>query len=151
MGIWSPKTYWKDVSPTGAIGDLIHEFRRPNPYRWQILGVSVAATFTMLMLFIPESQHAPPAKPKITYISTFRPDRTDAEIAASNLANEKRQQAIRAEEQARIERRKQFFRTLGRSTGLDVDALEKQFADDPPAKSGPAATPSPAPQPAGGR
>ena len=149
MGMWSPKGYWKDVSPTGAVGDLIHEWRKPTPYRWQILGLSVALTFTMLILLVPKTEHAPPEKPKITYITTFAPGRTNAEITASNLANQKRQAVVEADKKARDERRKQFFRTLGRSTGLDVDALEKQFSDTPPAKAAPAPKALPSQSPGG--
>jgi hypothetical protein len=142
---------WKNVSPTGAVGDLLSEWRKPTPYRWQILGLSVAATFAMLMMFMPETQHAPPAKPKITYVTTFAAGRTDAQIEASNVANQKRQALIEADKQAAAERRKQFFRTLGRTTGLDVDALEKQYSDNPPAKAAPAAKAPVAPQSTGGR
>jgi len=140
---------WKNVSPTGAVSDLIQEWRKPTPYRWPILGLSVALSFTLLVLLMPPTQHAPPPKPKITYITTFAPGRTDAEITASNLANQKRQDVVEADKQAAVERRKQFFRTLGRASGLDVDALEKQYSDTPPAKA--PSPKAPAPQPASAR
>lgn len=137
MGMWSPKGYWRNVSPTGAVGDLVHEWRRPNPYRWRVLAVSVLLTFLLAYILIPKSQRADPPKPEITYIATLDPNRTDAEIMAENRANQARQDVIRAEKQQGIERRKRFFRTLGRATGLDVDALEKQYSDTPPAKAPP--------------
>jgi len=143
MGMWSPKTYWKDVSPTGAMGDLVHELKRPNPYRWRILGISVLATLALGYIAIPKSQRADPPKPEVTYIATLDPNRTDAEIMAENIANQKRQDVIRGYKRQADEQRKQFFRTLGRTTGLDVDALEKQYSDNPPAKPAPAASPSP--------
>jgi hypothetical protein len=135
-------SFLSNVSPTGAVGDLVHEWRRPNPYRWRILGVSVLATFSLAYLLIPPPQRAEPPKPKVTYISTLAPDRTDAEIVAENRANQQRQDVIRAWKARQIEQRKQFFRTLGRTTGLDVDALEKQFTDTPRAKPAAPATPS---------
>lgn len=137
-------SFLHNVSPRGAVGDFVHEWRRPNPYRWRILAVSVAATFTLAVVLIPPSVRAPPPKPKITYITTFAPDRTEGEILKSNRENQVRQDAIRAEEQRRIEDRKQFFRTLGRASGFDVDALEKQFSDAP-------AKPKPAPSPSSAR
>lgn len=127
--------FWHDVSPRGAVGDLVHEWRRPNPYRWRILAVSVLATFSLAYILIPKSQRADPPKPQITYIATLAPDRSDAEILAEDIANQKRQDVIRGEERQAVERRKQFFRTLGKATGLDVDALEKQYSDTPPAKA----------------
>jgi hypothetical protein len=132
-------SFWRKVSPRGAVTDLVNEWRQPTPYRWQILGVSVAATFAMMMLFLPEDQRAPPEKPTITWINTFDPNRTDAEIAESNVENQQRQDAIRAAEQARDERRREFYRAVGRASGLDVDKLEKEFSDEEP----PAPSPSP--------
>ncbi|MEO6152824.1 MAG: hypothetical protein ABIT09_05800 [Croceibacterium sp.] len=134
--------FWREVSPKGAIGDLVHEWQKPNPYRWRILGVSVAATFAMIVLFVPtKSERADPRPPKITYITTFDPKRSDAQIVASNKANQVKQLKLQAELAAAEERRKQFFRTLGRASGLDVDALEKQYADDPKPPPAPLRTP----------
>ncbi len=86
--------------------------------------MSVAATFALMVMFLPESQRADPRPPTITWITTFAPGRTEAEIAASNLANQKRQDALRAQAAAREERRKELYRQLGRATGVDVDKME---------------------------
>lgn len=119
--------YWRRISPRGAIGDLVDQWRQPTPYRWQILGVSVALTFTLMVMLIPESQRAPPARPQVTYISTFAPDRTDAEITASNIANQRRQDELQARRDALEERKKELYRNLGRATGVDVDAMERRI------------------------
>lgn len=136
-------SFWRRISPRGAIADFIEEWRRPQPYRWQILGVAVALTFALMMLFIPKSERIPPARPDVTFITTWEAGRTDEEIEASNLANQKRKDeaaALAAERQAR---RREAFRALGRASGFDVDELERQFADDPPATD--AAEPAPSP------
>ncbi|MEO6041906.1 MAG: hypothetical protein ABIP41_08400 [Croceibacterium sp.] len=147
-------SFWKDVSPTGAVGDLAQVWRKPNPYRWRILAVSVAATFTMLLVLIPKSERIEPRAPKITYIATFDPHRTEAQIIASNIANQKVQDKRRAEDAVRDEQRKQFFRTLGRATWIDVDKMEadakrQQAAEDAAkakaAKEARAAAAAPAP------
>lgn len=126
-------SYWRNVSPTGAVGDLVHEWRRPNPYRWRILAVSVLATLGLGLILIPPSVRAPPPKPEITYISTLAADRSDAQILAEDRENQQVQDALRAQDAERTARRKQFFRTLGRASGFDVDKLEKQFSDTPKA------------------
>jgi hypothetical protein len=126
-------SYWRNVSPKGAIGDLVHEWRRPNPYRWRILAVSVLATLTLGAILMPPSVRAPPPKPEITYISTLAPNRSDAQIVAENRENQKVQDAVRALDAERAARRKEFFRTLGRASGFDVDKLEKQYSDTPKA------------------
>jgi hypothetical protein len=131
MGMWSARRdYWRNVSPTGAVGDLIELWKQPTPYRWQILCVSVALTFTLMVVLIPESQRKAPERPHITYISTFEPGRSDDQIAASNIANQKRQDELQARRDAIEERKKEAYRTLGRATGLDVDAMEEQIERD---------------------
>ena len=114
-------------NPRGGIEDFLSYWRQPTPYRWQILGFSVALTFTMMVLFVPESQRKEPDRPKITYISTFAPGRTDAEIIASNRANQARQDELRAQRAALEERKKQMYRELGRATGVDVDAMQERI------------------------
>jgi hypothetical protein len=136
-------SYWRRISPRGAIGDFVELWRQPQPYRWQILGVSVTATFAMMMLFIPDSQRVPPARPEVTYITTWQEGRSDAEIVASNLANQKRKEEAAAAAAERAERRRERARALGRASGFDVDALERQFSDDEP-QAAPAASAEPA-------
>jgi hypothetical protein len=120
--------YLQRFSPRGGFEDFLAYWRQPTPYRWQILGVSVALTFTLMVLFVPESQRIEPRRPDVTYISTFSPDRTDEEIIASNIANQKRQDELRARRAALEERKKDMYRQLGRATGIDVDAMERRIA-----------------------
>lgn len=121
------------------MGDLLAYWRQPTPYRWQILVASVALTFTLMVLFIPESQRVEPRRPDVTYISTFAPDRTDAEITASNLANQKRQDELQALRDAAAERKKEAYKTLGRASGFDVEAMEEQIERDRAAEEAAAA------------
>jgi len=135
--------FWRQISPRGAVGDFLHEWQRPNPYRWRVLGVSVAATFTLMVIMIPDSERIEPRDPEVTWISTFEPGRTDAEIVASNLENQKRKDQRKAEAEAREQRKREAARALARASGFDPDELAREFGDDP----APAATPSrPAPK-----
>ena len=102
-------SYWRRLNPRGGLDDFLDYWRQPTPYRWQILGVSVALTFTLMVLFVPENQRAEPRRPEVTYISTFEAGRTDEQIRASNLVNQRRQDELRA-------------------TGVDVDAMEERIA-----------------------
>ena len=138
-------SYWRRISPRAAVQDLWQQWREPTPYRWQILGLSVAATFTMMVLLIPESERADPRRPEVTYITTFAPDRSDAEIVASNLENQKRKEVRQALAAEREARRRERARALARASGFDPDELERQFSDKPAATPAPAtATPAPA-------
>ena len=92
----------------------------------------------MMVVFLPENERVPPEKPTVTWITSFAPGRTDEEIARSNLENQQRQDAIRAEEEARAERRREFYRAVGRASGFDVEELEQEFSDEPEAPAAPA-------------
>ena len=170
------------LNPGPGIADFWGEFKRPNPYRWPVLGgsavltaslmylltdhavnlnwavggvlalivgVAVAAfiaehvrirmsvlliavlmTFGMLYSFTRERVRIPTRPPEVTYISTFAPGRSEAEIEASNAANQKQQDALRADQAAREEKAKDAYRALGRATGLDVDAMEREIKRD---------------------
>jgi hypothetical protein len=124
-------SFFRRIAPRRAVEDFAHEWRRPNPYRWRILAVSAAATFAMLVVLIPEGERVPPAPPEVTYITSFAPDRTDAEIIASNIENQRIKDQREAEAAAREERRRENFRALARATGLDADELERQYSDEP--------------------
>ena len=77
-----------------------------------------------------ERVRIPTRPPEVTYISTFAPGRSEAEIEASNAANQKQQDALRADQAAREEKAKDAYRALGRATGLDVDAMEREIKRD---------------------
>lgn len=137
------------ISPARAISDFVSEWQHPTPHRWQILGVSAAATFAILMVFLPESQRVPPARPKVTYITTWAPDRTREEIIASNIANQLRKDKLAAERAALEEQKKDLYRALGRATFIDVDAMEAEIAREEAAaqaaEQAPKVTPEEAP------
>ncbi len=120
-------SFWRQISPRRAVADFAHEWRQPNPYRWRVLGVSVAATFALMMLLLPESERIRPQPPEVTWITTFAEGRTDEEIVASNIENQKRKERLAAEAAARAERRKEAYKALGRATGLDVAQMEAEI------------------------
>lgn len=110
---------------TGAL-DFWQEFRKPNPYRWPILIVS---TFPLLLIFYwlsSETVYKDPERPQITYITTFDPTRTDAEIIASNEENQEIKE-LREEAQAALEARKrELYKALGAAAGMDVEEIDRR-------------------------
>ena len=138
----------RNVSPVDGFGDFIQQWRQPTPYRWRILGLSVALTFTMIVLLMPKTERAPPAKPTIIWINSWRADRTEKEILESNLENQKRKDAQAALDKKADEARKNFYRNLARGSGMDPDELEREFAQPKPAKPAPAPAAEAAPAPA---
>ena len=119
--------FFRKVSVGGAISDFMSQWKG-NPYRWRVLAVSIVASVSLFLVFIPETQYAPPARHEIDYVSTFADgdNRTDEEILASNCAN----QALQDERDALMEERQQVRReaaaAIGRATGLDVDSMEAE-------------------------
>lgn len=121
-------SFWRHISPRRGVEDFVNEWRRPQPYRWRALGLAVAMTFALMMMLIPENQRVEPAKPQVTYINSWPAGRTDAEIIASNIEHQRRQDEIEAIYERRAELRKKLYRELGRATGLDVDEMEREIA-----------------------
>ena len=126
-------SYWRRISPRGAISDFLEEWRQPRPYRWQILGLAVAITFAGIVFLIPDSQRIPPARPDVTYITTWEEGRTDEEIAASNAANQARKDEAARLAAEREALKREAYRALARASGFDPDELERAYSDDEPA------------------
>ena len=117
----------KAFNAKAAVEDFASEWQRPTPHRWGILGVAVAFTFAIMMVFLPETQRGAEPKPDVTYIASFAPDRTEEEVIASNEENQRRKDERAALLQRREERRRELYKELGRATGLDVDEMERRI------------------------
>ena len=113
-------------NPTSGILDFWQEFRKPNPYRWPILG---AATIPAVLIFgwaFSQTHFREPQRPKVTYITSFAPDRTIDEIIASNIENQELKD-LRAAKEAEIARRKRdIYKALGAAAGMDVNRIERE-------------------------
>jgi hypothetical protein len=122
--------YWKQVDPVGAVADFRTVFQQAGRNRWRIAALAAATTFALFSLMFAEEHRIEPRRPKITYISTFAPGRSDAEIIASNRANEQRQDILRAEQAKRDEQVREVYKSLGRMSGMDVEAIERKAAEE---------------------
>lgn len=116
------------LNPAAGAGDFWAYIRRPQPYRLPILGASLLLTGTLLFWVLQEKYYFPPKSPEVTYITTYAPGRTDAEIIASNRRNQERKEALAAEQAEREEFRREIYRSLGRATGMDVEQIEREAA-----------------------
>jgi hypothetical protein len=106
--------------------DFWNEIRRPNPYRWPILALSLLPAGLILYWAFSQVEYKAPERPKVIYITTFAPDRSDAEIIASNRANQEVKD-LRAAEEERIARRKrELYKALGAMIGMDVEDMERK-------------------------
>ncbi len=124
------KGFFRRVSPRRAVTDFHDQWKQPTPHRWQILGVAIAATFCVFMLFIPDSQRGEIAPPEVLYISTFEDGRTEGEIIASNCANQELKNEIQAAIAANEQARREMYEALGRATFIDVDSMKEEIAEE---------------------
>ena len=114
--------------PAGGISDFWNEIRRPTPYRWPILALSILPVAAMLYWAMGSTVYGEPERPQITYITTLDPTRTDAEILAENIANQEVKD-LRAAELERIAARKRdMYKALGAAAGMDVEEIERKAA-----------------------
>ena len=126
MPLIRPSTYWRHVSPRGAVHDFVEVYRQSGKNRWIIGGLSALCTTAIFSVMAQEGAHGPPRPPEVTYITAWPEHRTDAEIIASNIANQKRKEMLAAEQARRDEAVRQAYKTLGRLSGMDVDAIERR-------------------------
>lgn len=117
-------SFWQKINPKRAAKDFAGEWSQPSPHRWPVLGVAMAITFTMFWTLVPEDQRGFMPRPAVIYITSWDSHRTDEEIIASNLENQKRKDERAILIAARDERRKDLYRSLGRATGIDVEEIE---------------------------
>ena len=121
-------SYWKNVDPVGAIADFRTVFQQAGRHRWRIAAVAAACTAGLFTLMVPEEQWVEPRPPEVTYITSWHADRSDAEIVATNIENSKRQAELRAQQAKREEEVREMYKTIGRASGMDVDAIERKAA-----------------------
>ncbi len=119
----------KRLNPTEGAVDFWSEFTKETPYRWPGLIGAAAISFSLFYFFTQERVVIPPEPPTIVYIDSFAPGRTDEEIIAGNIANQRVQDEREVLRQERAERIKDMYRSLGRATGIDVDRIEREAAE----------------------
>ncbi len=130
MALFKRSGYWQDVNPAGAIGDIITVFRQADHNRWRIAIAAAIVTTGIFSVMWQEGAKGPPKPPEVTYIRTFADNRSDAEIIASNRANQLQQNALNAEQAKRDAEVRKIYKTIGRASGMDVDAIERQANGD---------------------
>ena len=120
------KKFLRSISPRRAFSDFVAVWREPTDHRWPVLGVAIAMTFALFMLFIPPNQRIEPRPPEIIYISTWAEGRSEREIIASNCENQRRKDDLEDRLAQRAEIRRDMYKALGRATFIDVDAIEAE-------------------------
>ena len=126
MALFKRSGYWKDVNPRGMIADFVEVWKQAGHNRWRFAALAGACTFGVFYLMSTQEAKGPHPPPKVIYISTLPAHRTDAEIMAENIANQKRKDAWEAEQAKREEDVRNIYKTIGRMSGMDVDKIARE-------------------------
>ena len=130
MALLRPGAFWRNVNPSGAFTDLVLVIRDAGPRRWPMAAIAALTTILVFWPITHEHARGLPRPPKIIYISTFHAGRTDAEIAASNLAHQRWKDAQDAEAAADAAAARHLWKVVGRVSGFDVEAMDRQARAD---------------------
>jgi hypothetical protein len=115
--------YFQHVNPTGMIADFREVWRQAGRNRWRIAALAGACTFAVFYLMSQQEGRAPHPPPKVTWISTLPEHRTDEEIMASNVENQKRKEAVAKEQAKRDAEVREIYKQLGTWAGMDVERI----------------------------
>lgn len=126
MALFKRSGMWADVNPTGMVADFREVWRQAGHNRWRIGAVAAACTFGIFYVMMQQEGSARHLPPKVTYITVLPEHRTDAEIEASNIANQKRKEALALEQAKRDEDVRNLYKELGRWSGMDVDKIARE-------------------------
>lgn len=124
MALLRPSSLWRQASPRGAIADFVTVWQQAGKNRWRIAALSALATGGLFSMMWQEEARGPPPRPQVTYITAWPEHRSDAEIIASNIANQRRKEVLAAEQAKRDAQVRDMYKALGRASGMDVDAIE---------------------------
>ena len=108
------------------LADFKEVWQQAGSNRWRIALASVVSTVAVFSVMAQEGDSAPHPPPKVTYITAWPEHRSDAEIIASNIENQKVQDEVRAERAARDEQVRDIYRALGQVSGMDVERIEAE-------------------------
>lgn len=111
-------------NPKTGVADFWQEFRKPNPYRGPMLLLSILPIAIIIYWAASEEVYRNPERPNITYITSFAPDRTDAEIIASNEENQEINDLREAERERIATQKREMYKALGAASGFDVEQME---------------------------
>lgn len=113
-------------NPTSGVVDFWTHIRRPQPYRWTFIALSILPVALAFYWGMGRTVYGEPERPKVTYITTLDSARSDAAIAAENRANQEVKD-LRAAAQERIATRKrEMYKALGKAAGMDVEKIEHE-------------------------
>jgi len=118
------RSFLSRFNPLAALGDLGQELATPYPHRFKFMALAAVLTGAVFSVMWNEGGAGLPRPPEVIYVDSLAPDRSEPEIVAGNVAATKAARAAEAAKAASAERVRQMYKTVGRATFMDVDAIE---------------------------
>lgn len=118
--------YWKDVKPTGALGDLIAVFRQAGSARWTNAVIAGMLTFGVFSVMTAQSWRVERKLPAVTFINSWPADRTAEETREFILRNQKEKEVQEARQAAADAEAQRMWMAVGRVSGMDVNKMKAQ-------------------------
>lgn len=123
-------SFIRHINPTGALADLYTVYRQAGPARWRYALLAALCTFGTFGIMATQNWVGERRLPEITYINSWPADRTEAETKAFIAANQKKKD-VREQAQAAADAEAQkLWMTVGRVSGMDVDAIKRKAEAD---------------------
>lgn len=113
-------SFFSRISPARAIRDFRSVWTNDVPYKWLFLFAACLPPVIMTVTFALDlSEKSTPPPPGVLYIESWPLDRSMEQIMAD------RQERIEAMEEYERQKREDY-KTLGRTFGMDVEAIEAE-------------------------
>lgn len=128
-------SYWQHVNPVAAISDFKEVVQQAGNNKWRIGFAAAATTLFLFWSLTHESWRVPQEKPKIIYINSWYKDRAEGQTREFIEKNQKLKDALKADQDKRDEAVKQIYRTIGKASGMDTDAIEKKAKEEAEAEA----------------
>ena len=124
-------SFMRNINPVGALADLRTVYQDAGPARWRYAALAALCSFsTFGIMALTQNWVGERRLPQITYINSWPADRTEAETKAFIAANQKKKEAREKEQAASDAEARKLWMTVGRASGMDVDAIKRQADAD---------------------
>ena len=103
---------FRNVAPVGALSDLRLFLKTRQRHDWWFLLLALVVTAAILWGFVKDSQFEKPYRREIIYVQSWPLNRSDEDIRAQQAIDLPKEQARKAEREAREKKRRDEFKKI---------------------------------------
>ncbi len=116
----SKMSFKDDISPVGAVRDIIDYIRADRPLKLFLVVASFMPPILLLAMISQDAvEKSIPPPPTVTYIESWPADRSIEDTKAAIAERQKLKDAL-------MEKQRQSYKALGRAVGMDVEKIERE-------------------------